>query len=207
MRRTTARSLLAISVAVLTHGTLGCSSGDGGDAPDTGGSGGTTASGGSGGASGSTGSAGAGTISGSAEGHDSTSVAAAYFIGQSDDPTNTTVIYVFDAPVACSDLSAPGWDTRIVNATGALEMKLIGTSPAKYAVSASPTPKAGEASVNFTLSSTTTTPGEEASSSGYVQLDTLESAKQATGSFDLTFLDGTLTGTFDAAWCANGHEP
>jgi hypothetical protein len=40
-----------------------------------------------------------------------------------------------------------------------------------------------------------------------VQLDTLDPENVAKGTFDLQFPDGTLKGTFAAAWCADGHEP
>lgn len=152
-------------------------------------------------------SGGTGTAAGTAEGHAVRSVAAAYFIGQSDDPTHTTVMYTFDSPVACGDLGAPGWDAKIRDQTGALEMKLIGTTPGQYAVSGIPNAPAGQAAVNFTVSSTAATPQEEASKSGTVKLDTLEPGQRAAGSFDLTFSDGSLQGTFEAAWCPNGHEP
>ena len=148
-----------------------------------------------------------GTVSGKAGGKSVDTVAAAYFIGQSDDPTHTTVVYVFDTKVSCADLGAAGWDTKIPSATGALEMKLIGAAPGKYAVAKGVTPAQGQASVNFTVSSTTSTPVESASDSGTVQLDTLDPDKLAGGSFDLQFADGTLKGTFAATWCADGHEP
>jgi hypothetical protein len=150
---------------------------------------------------------GTGTATGTAGGHAMRAVAAAYFIGQSDDPTRTTVVYAFDSPVACGDLGAPGWDAKIRDKTGALEMKLIGTTPAQYPVSGVPNAPAGQAAVNFTVSSTAATPQEEASQSGTVKLDTLEPGQRAAGTFDLIFSDGSLQGTFEAAWCATGHEP
>jgi hypothetical protein len=120
---------------------------------------------------------------------------------------NTIVIYAFDTPVSCSDLYAPGWDARIRESTGALEMKLFGKAPAEYAVSTTPSPAAGEAAVNFTVSSTSATPVESSSKGGSVKLDAIDAGKRATGGFDLSFSDGALKGTFDAAWCADGHEP
>lgn len=149
----------------------------------------------------------AGTISGKAGGKSVDAVAAAYFIGQSDDPTHTIVVYLFDTQVSCADLGAPGWDQTIPDATGALEMKLIGTAPGKYAVAKGVTPAQGQASVNFTVSATTSTPVESSSDGGAVQLDTLDPEKLAQGSFDLQFTAGTLKGTFAATWCPEGHEP
>lgn len=148
-----------------------------------------------------------GTISGKAGGKSVDIVASAYFIGASDDPTHTTVVYVFDKAVSCVDLGSAGWDQVITDGTGALEMKLIGVAPGKYAVAAGATPGQGEAAVNFTVSSTSATPKETASNGGSVQLDTLDPENVAKGTFDLQFPDGTLKGTFAAAWCADGHEP
>jgi hypothetical protein len=145
-------------------------------------------------------------VSGTAGGHATDAVAAAYFIGHSDDPDNTTVIYVFDTAVSCHDIAAPGWDAKIRDKTGALEMKLFGTAAATYPVSASPNGATGQASVNFTVSSTSATPAEGASKSGTVTLESKDK-EHAKGHFDLTFSDGTLKGTFDAVWCDAGHEP
>jgi hypothetical protein len=162
---------------------------------------------GCGGSGGSQPASGSGTISGTAGGKTLDKVASAYLIGQSDDPAHTTTIYVFDTPVACADIGAPGWDTSIAGATGALEMKLIGTVVGKYPVATGATPGQNEASVNFTVSSTTATPAEHGAKGGSVQLDKLDAGKLATGSFDLQFPDGSLKGTFSAEWCPDGTEP
>jgi len=177
-------------VAVAAVAILGC----GGSGAGTGGSGGA-------------GAGGQGHINGHVGDHASNSVAASYFIGKSDDPAHTVVIYVLDAPVACADLGAAGWDTKVPDATGTLEMKLIGLAPGKYPVAIGPNPGQGEAAVNFTVTSTMATPAENAAQSGTVQLDTLEPGQQATGSFDLVFATGWLNGAFDASWCPGGHEP
>ena len=57
------------------------------------------------------------------------------------------------------------------------------------------------------MSSTSATPIESSSKGGSVQLDTLDSGMAARGSFDLQFADGSLKGTFAAAWCPDAHEP
>ncbi len=151
--------------------------------------------------------AGSGTISGSVDGRAFDVVASSYFIGQSDDPSKTTVLYVFDGPVACADIGDPGWDEKIADKTASVELKLVGKSPAKFVVAATPGPAAGEASIFYTLSSTSGTPAETAANGGFVQLDTLKSEATASGSFDLTFPTGSLKGTFSASWCAGGNEP
>jgi hypothetical protein len=151
--------------------------------------------------------AGHGTGTGTVEGHPFQSVRASYFIGESDDPVNTTVIYLFDAKVSCTELGAPGWDGRIADGTGALEIKLLGTTAGAYPVSSTPNGTSGESLVNFTVSSTSVTPKEMTSSGGSVTLKSLTADSSAKGLFDLTFPDGTLQGTFAAAWCPGGKEP
>ena len=61
--------------------------------------------------------------------------------------------------------------------------------------------------MNYTLTSTTGTPSEVSASSGSVTLAHISDGKSADGSFDLSFDQGTVSGTFQAAYCAMGHEP
>ena len=152
------------------------------------------------------GSTGGSTVSGSADGTPFDTAAMALWLGAPDDPA-TTVVYVFSKPVKCSDLSTPGWDKRITNATQFLEMKMFGTTPATYKVTGSPTPAPGEAAVNYTLSSTAGVPKETAGTAGTVTLATVVATTDATGSFALTFGTHSVTGTYDATFCPGGHEP
>jgi hypothetical protein len=149
---------------------------------------------------------GTGTIAGSVAGAPFGSVATALWAGAPDDPA-TIVAYLFSKPVACSELATPGWDTRITNATSVLEMKAFGTTPGGYQVVTTPTPAPGEASVNYTLSSTSGTPKEDGSTKGTVTLTAVTPNVAAKGSFTLTFGTSTLSGSFDAAYCPGGHEP
>lgn len=137
--------------------------------------------------------------------HALSAVKAAYVIGQADDPAGTIVVYVFDAPVSCTELGSPGWDSRIADSTGVLEMKLIGKVVGTYPVAAMAQSK--QASVNFVLSSRSGTPKEQAASGGSVQLVKLSADGTGEGSFELTFGADTTKGTFAAAACAGGHEP
>jgi len=150
---------------------------------------------------------GSGSVAGTLDGRSFDSVAAAYLIGSPDDPKRTSVVYVFDAPIACSELSSPGWDESVANATQSLEMKLIGKSPATYPIPADGTPATGESDVNYTVTSTSGTPSEVSALSGSVTLDGVEDGTSASGSFALTFPGGDVSGSFDAVWCADGHEP
>jgi hypothetical protein len=149
---------------------------------------------------------GTGTVAGSVAGAPFGSVATALWAGAPDDPA-TTVVYVFSKPVACSELGSPGWDARITNGTSVLEMKSFGSMPGDYKVVTTPTPAPGEASVNYTLSSTSGTPMEQGSSAGKVTLTSLTPASTAKGAFMLTFGTSTLSGSFDAVYCPGGHEP
>jgi hypothetical protein len=150
--------------------------------------------------------AGGGTASGDVDGRSFDVVASAWLAGQPDDP-HTTVVYVFDAPVICDDLATPGWHTRIADGTQALELKLIGLEPGDYPVPASGRPSAGESDDNLTVTSTTATPNEVSATAGSVTLDAIRPSRSATGSFDLTFPGGHLSGTFSTGFCASAHEP
>lgn len=150
---------------------------------------------------------GAGTIAGSIAGRPYDSVAAAYLIGMPDDPEQTAVLYIFDAPVACDELTSSAWDERVADETQSLELKLIGHAPGEYPVAPDGRPSSGESANNYTLTSTSGTPAEVSAGSGSVRLDHFEAGNGASGSFDLVLPGGSLKGTFDATWCADGHEP
>ncbi len=132
-------------------------------------------------------------------------VADARWIGAPDDPKQTRVIYVFDKLVSCAALSNAGWDTVVTDGTQAFEMKLIGTAAGTYPVTARPA--TGEASVNYTVTSTSGTPAEVTATAGSVTADTFVDQTSADGSFDLTVPGGSVTGAFHATYCAAGREP
>lgn len=186
-----------------TMGTGGAAAGGAaqGGAPATGGAGGASAAGGSAG-----GTASGTTIMGSFMGMPFTTAPTALWIGMPDS-NQTEVVYVFSNPVDCATLGAAGWDAKIPNNTQVLEMKEFGTSPAAYTVVKSATPKAGEASVNHTLSKTTPPSAESPGTAGTVTIATINAGKNITGSFDVKFNADALTGTFDATFCPGGVEP
>lgn len=149
---------------------------------------------------------GSGTVSGSFDGRPFDTVGAAWRIGRPDDAAQTMVIYVFDAPIRCDEISAPAWDAVVADQTQSVEMKVVGTAPGTYPV-ALRTPGPGESDVNYTLTSQTGTPAETAADSGTVIIDTAD-AGAASGSFNLVFPSGdTLAGTFAATPCSEGSEP
>ncbi|MDB4993558.1 MAG: hypothetical protein JWM74_990 [Myxococcaceae bacterium] len=149
---------------------------------------------------------GAGTVSGSVDGTPFTTVTTSYLIG-APDSAETTVVFVFSKPVKCSDLATPGWDQRIADGTQLLEMKIFGKDPGAFKAVTTVTPAPGEASVNYTLSSTAGTPKETGSSGGSVTLEALAASTSAQGRFSLQFGASKLDGTFDAVFCPGGHEP
>lgn len=159
------------------------------------------------GGTGGTGTGGAGQITGTFDGAVFDAVKASYVIGASDDPAHTTTIYVFDHPIACAEIAGPGWDAKIADQTQAIEIKLIGKQTGKYPVAVGPNPASGEASVSYTLSSTSKTPAETVAKNGSVTLAALVDKGAAEGSFDLQFPNGAATGSFDATYCKDGSEP
>jgi hypothetical protein len=152
-------------------------------------------------------STGSGTAAGTISGHSYDSVGDSRWVGAPDDAAHTRVIYVFDKPVSCDTISAAGWDQAVTDGTQSLEMKLLGTTAAAYPIPASGHPATGEATVNYTITSTKGTPTELAATAGTVTVDELVNGKWANGSFDLTIPGGAVSGTFHATYCATGREP
>ncbi len=149
---------------------------------------------------------GSGTVSGSADGTPFTTVTTSYVIG-APDSASTTVVFVFSSPVRCADLATPGWDSRIANGTQFLELKVFGSTPATFAVVTTATPAPGEASVNYTLSSTSSTPKETGATRGSVTLSSIVASASAKGTFALEFGSNKTSGSFDAVYCPGGQEP
>jgi hypothetical protein len=149
---------------------------------------------------------GSGTIMGSPDGTAFDTVGTSLWIG-SPDSDATTVVYLFSGPVGCGELCSPAWDQRILNDTQVLEMKLFGTGPGTFTAVTTLTPAPGEASVNFTRSSTSGTPMEVFGSGGSVTLSTLQANTAASGTFSLMFGAQAVSGTFNAMYCPGGHEP
>ncbi|MBV8762349.1 MAG: hypothetical protein JO257_33980, partial [Deltaproteobacteria bacterium] len=145
-------------------------------------------------------------ISGSVGGKTFGTVGASYVIGMPDSPSTDTVVYLFDGAVACSSITAAGWDSNLPAGTQVLELKMVGKAPATYAQTTAAThvPAPGEAAVSYTLAMPSAT--DMIASGGTVTLSTL-SASAATGTFHVTFSNGMLDGKFDAPACANGREP
>jgi hypothetical protein len=145
-------------------------------------------------------------ISGTVNGKTFNTVMTALYAGMPDDPAST-VVFLFEAAVDCSQVSAAGWDKRVPNGSQVLELKMMGTTAMAYTVTTAATPAPGEASVNHTVAAPTGTPPETASNGGKVTLVAITPTASAKGSFDLTYPNGSLSGAFDASYCAGGVEP
>jgi hypothetical protein len=134
------------------------------------------------------------------------SVATSLWVG-APDSSSTTVVFLLSRPTACSELCSAGWDRWIRADTQILELKVVGTTPADFAVVESSTPGPGQAVATYALSSTDGAPNEIGGSGGTVTLTNLVPGVAASGKFSLSFGSAEdLDGTFDAAFCPEGHE-
>lgn len=149
---------------------------------------------------------GTGTITGSVKGATFDTVKSAYWIGLPDDPA-TTAVYLVGASITCADISKSGWSHTITAGTQIFEMIMVGTAPGTFKVTTATAPAAGEAEVQYIFAQPTR--NETRANGGSVTLATLTAKTEAKGTFSVTFADVTskLEGTFDAAYCATGHEP
>jgi hypothetical protein len=149
---------------------------------------------------------GSGTIAGAVDGAPFVTVATA-FVGSTPDSAQTTVVFILSKAVSCAELATPGWDRRITDGTQLLELKIFGRNPGTFTAVTTVTPAPGEASVNYTLSSTSAVPKEVGASGGTVTLGNIGADGSATGSFALKFGASSLDGMFNAINCPGGHEP
>jgi hypothetical protein len=131
----------------------------------------------------------------------------AAFVIESPDSDETTVIYVLSKAVPCIDLSFSGWVDALDSGTSVLELKVLGKAPGSFLVVPTPAPSPRQAIAAFSRNSAKGAPYEARSTGGWITLESLSNQGSATGSFDLKFAAGRLTGRFNAAFCPNGHEP
>ena len=127
----------------------------------------------------------------------------ALWIGMPDDPSQT-VLYVFNKPIECIDISTSGWDARLPMGTQFFEIIAGDTVPATYAVASMPGKL--QATVTFSYAGGMM-PTEKVGSSGKVVIDAFTMSAHAVGTFDVTVTGGALKGSFDATSCASGREP
>ncbi len=158
---------------------------------------------------------GSGTVAGSVGGTGFGQVYNAFLIGAPDLATSTAVYLVGKPGVACSDIGQSGWSHLIPTGVPIFEMILITQTPAAgtYAVSAATAP--GSAEVNYIVSAPAR--NETRATAGTITLSTLTPNVAAAGTFSVQFpgtvVDGgdagasAFDGTFNAVYCAAGHEP
>lgn len=148
----------------------------------------------------------ANSISGTAMGQPFSEVGATWYIGKPDTPTDT-VVFVFNMPVACDQITKAGWDSKLPKGALSLEMGMKGSKLDTYPVVSTPTPAPGEAFVNISLTKGSGA-NEVGALSGKLVLEQYVAQTSAKGSFELVLPGGEqLNGTFDAKYCAGGREP
>jgi hypothetical protein len=147
-----------------------------------------------------------GTVSGSADGRDFGPVATAFVI-ESPDSNAATVVYLFSKAVRCLDLSFSQWDQALDPNTMVLELDIVGKAPGSYLAVDTSAPSAREAVVRVARASARGGRGESRASGGWLTVDALSPGGPARGSFALTFGSRPMSGSFNAAFCPEGHEP
>ena len=135
---------------------------------------------------------GSGSVSGTIGANAWPSVMSALWIGNPQ--SNPTEIFLFDAPVACASITSPNWDKPLGN-TQILELGVNGTTARTYAVPA-------EADVNYLRAQANPT-----ADSGSVTIASITPTTKIVGTFTAKFGADTLTGSFEAIYCAAGVEP
>ena len=188
-------SQLRSALTALAVGLGGCGGSSAGDVPD---------------------SVSSATIGGTVAARPFDSAATALWIGKPDFAAST-VLYLFEMPMTCSDMGAPGWDAAHGHTNQDLEMKLglptAGSTAAMTFTVRVHNPMGsvgpGEADVNHTFfAMSPQTPAETFATGGMVTLASKSPGKNATGTFHVTFsASESLEGTFDAAYCPDGVEP
>ena len=140
------------------------------------------------------------------------------WVGSPDDPA-TIVIYLLSKPFSCNgSVWAPGqgWDTKVPSGSIVMEFKanpIPSSFPAPYTVPhtnptlATPPPK-GQAFAIWSSVNGTPVAAETSATGGTLTLTSLKPNTNVTGTFNLTFAgSNTLSGSFDASYCAGAGEP
>lgn len=150
---------------------------------------------------------GEGTIAGAIDGRAFRAVRSAWMLGRPDDPSSTLVIYLFDRSVSCGDLSGAGWDATMASDVQALKLKLKGRTIGDYPTAADGALSTSKSLSRYTITARKGALSEASAEAGEVKLTALTAGSSASGSFDLGFSTGRVTGTFVAGFCAEAREP
>ena len=137
----------------------------------------------------------AGTIAGAVHGTTWTSLANAYWAGKMVTGSAPVVIFLFEAPVKCADIVNLNWDKTSTGARQILEFGLLDATARSYQIMT-------DAFANYLFGSY-----NPDAYSGTITIHAVNPSTDISGSFDLNFLPDSLTGSFDAKYCADGQEP
>jgi hypothetical protein len=171
------------------------------------------------GSAGAAGSPAGNSISGNPDGaHPWTSIAQATWVG-SPDSASTIVIYLLSKPYPCDANGwkpGGGWDSKVPADSIVMELKanpVPTTFPTMYTVPntnpalAAPPPKGQAFAIWSSVNGHPVAP-ETSAASGTLTLTSLKANTNVTGTFDLKLAGAnTLSGSFDAKYCAGAGEP
>ena len=146
------------------------------------------------------------TISGTVNGHPFNAASTVVWIGNPDDPA-TMAVYLFDKPMACSDLAKKGWIHSIAAGTKVYEMIVTGSAAKTYTPSTAKDIPEGSVEVNFILAAPEK--NETRAPGGTVVITSVTPKASIAGTFSTTFPSAgdKLEGTFTAVYCPDAHEP
>jgi hypothetical protein len=123
------------------------------------------------------------------------SLSNAHWIGQPATGSPPVIIFLFEAPVKCSELVALGWDKTPTASKQILELAAMGQAPGTYKI------------MTDALAAYLLADYNPDAFSGTISITAVNPSTNIVGSFNLGFLTDSLAGTFDARYCADGVEP
>lgn len=121
-------------------------------------------------------------------------VSKSHWIGLPDPGSPPTIFLLLEPALTCSDISQPLWD-KPLGGEQVLEIAVDGTTAKAYQIGV-------DAIANY-LSGTF----NPDASGGTVTVTAITASQKITGTFQLQFGNDTLSGAFDAPYCASGVEP
>ncbi|HET6284511.1 MAG TPA: hypothetical protein VFH73_26380 [Polyangia bacterium] len=137
----------------------------------------------------------AGTVSGSVKGTTWDKLSNAHWIGKPATGSPPVILFLFEAPVKCSDIVNVNWDKTATGSRQILEVALKESAVRTYQIMT-------DAFAAYLFNDY-----NPDAFSGTVTIKTANPSMNIAGSFDLDFLGDKLMGTFDAKYCGDGVEP
>jgi hypothetical protein len=182
-----------------TSGVSGGSGGMGGAAGTDAGSGGISSSGGTGGSGGMSGAGGTGAGANNVTGTLGTAPLMPIMsaLVAANGGAGETIIYLFSAPITCSQISSAGWLPSIASGTQVVELVMPSTT-----TTGTVAVPGGEVNYNFggMLSFT-----ETSATSGSIMITMNNPMGVIEGTVMATYSSGSISGSFHAEYCANGQ--